>query len=373
MLQAAFPVRNLLGRPVRTLLTGAGVAVAVASFIALVGMSRGLESAWVRSLEERGTHLLAVRRGAVEILTGSLEETAGAQLLAVPGVEEAAGELLDLIMVGEEYPALLTGWQEGSFLWEGLRLESGTPPGPGVPLGAYLGNSLAQDLGKGPGDTVDLLGSPVPVAGVFRPAGPLDGRVVLLPLDQVQAMLGRPGVVTEFNLRVGRAHEPEAYSAVRDRLAEAFPQMTFTATREVAEKNDLMKLLRAMAWGTSSIALVLGLFFVLNTLLMSVNERTREIGILSAVGWSGARIMGMVVLEGVCLSVLGAAAGVLLGLGALEGLSALPMIEGFLEPRVDARLLLEIGAASLALGVLGSAYPAWRASRLEPVRALRYE
>jgi putative ABC transport system permease protein len=358
----------------RTALTASGVAVAVASYIALLGMTRGLENAWVQNLEERGTHLLAVRKGAIEVLTGSIEERTGEEIARTPGVASVGGELMDLVMVEERHPVLVCGWQEGSFLWDGLALESGSPPGglasaPGV----YLGKTVAQLLGKAPGQKVEVLGRELEVAGVFRPSGALTGRVLVMPLGLFQELLGRPGKVTEFNLRLDGADSPDKVSSVQGRLEAAFPELAFTATSEVAEKNDVLRLLRAMAWGTSSIALVMGLFFVLNTLLMSVTERTRELGILSAVGWSRWRIMGSVVMEGMGLSLAGGGAGLLLGVLGLRWLSLQPRVQGFLEPEVGALLLAEVGAAVLALGFLGSAYPALRASRQDPIRALRYE
>jgi putative ABC transport system permease protein len=121
------------------------------------------------------------------------------------------------------------------------------------------------------------------------------------------------------------------------------------------------------------VALLMGAFFILNTLLMAVGERTREVGVLVAVGWSDARILALVLIEGLLLALAGGLAGAALGLAGLEWLSRLPHLRGFVDPEISPRLLGEVLGAALLLGLAGGFYPAWRALRLAVVDALRHE
>jgi putative ABC transport system permease protein len=194
---------------------------------------------------------------------------------------------------------------------------------------------------------------------------------MLLPV--LQSALARPGKVTGFTLRLDRADDASSMAEVRSRLATAFPNLLFTESKDAAEWDHSMRVLRAVAWVTSVIALVMALVVILNTLLLSITERTHEIGILSALGWPSERILLMIVLEGLILAAVGSAAGTLLGIEGLKWLSNLPQVRGFLVPVVTWRLLLEVAGATLFLGVLGSIYPAARALSLKPVDALRYE
>lgn len=367
------PLDDLRRRPVRTGLTAAGIAIAVASFVALVGLSRGLEHAWVRSLAERGTHLLATRKGAVEILTASVDESAGGTLGRLAGVREVAGELVDLATLDTGETVLVAGWPPGSYLWQTVRLAAGRLPEPGARDAVVLGQALAEALGRGPGSKLVLRGRDLTVTGVVRTAGVINGNMLMMPLPALQALLDRPGKVTVFGLRLERPDDPAAVAGVLARAATALPDLTVTEARLVADQNDVLRLLRAMTWGTSTVALVMGLVLVLNTLLMAVTERTREIGVLAAVGWSRSRIVALVTLEGVLLAAGGGALGAALGVGGLAWLTRAPAVRGFLDPEVSVRLVLEVAVATLALGVLGSAYPAWRAARLAPVDALRHE
>jgi ABC-type antimicrobial peptide transport system permease subunit len=110
-----------------------------------------------------------------------------------------------------------------------------------------------------------------------------------------------------------------------------------------------------------------------NVMMMSVFERTQEIGVLRALGWTQQRVLGMVLVESIALSGLSGLAGVAIGvaLGALFTLE--PTYGRLLPPTYTATMLGQVLALALILGALGGLLPAWRAARLRPVKALRYE
>jgi putative ABC transport system permease protein len=366
-------VCNLARRPARSSLTALGIAVAVGCFLAIIGLSRGLEHAWVNNLMARGTHLLATQKGAVEMLTTSLDAGVGERLRAVEGVADVAGELCDMMTLESDHMTLAQGWMPGGFLSESIRLVEGRLPEAGEPNAVALGEAAAESLHKRLGDPLRLRDRTFTVVGLFRTKGVLGNNSVVLPLETLQEMMQRKGKVTVFHVRVDRPEDPGRLAAVQARLREAMPDLTFVETSAVTENNLIYEFFRTVAWSMSLIAIVIALVVVLNTLLMSVLERTHEIGVLSALGWPARRIEAMIVLEGLLLSLAGGAAGLAIGLAGLRWLTSLPRLRGLIEPEVSARLLLEVVSAVLVLGVLGSLYPAWRASRLNTVDALRYE
>jgi putative ABC transport system permease protein len=105
---------------------------------------------------------------------------------------------------------------------------------------------------------------------------------------------------------------------------------------------------------------------------MSVTERTREIGILSAVGWNPVRILSMIVLQGLILAAIGTVLGLVLGVAALKAFLTDPTLRGIIEPGISLRVVIEALVASVLLGGVGGLYPAWRAARAHPVESLRY-
>jgi len=131
--------------------------------------------------------------------------------------------------------------------------------------------------------------------------------------------------------------------------------------------------MKASTWGIALMALVVGGLGMTNTMAMSVFERTREIGVLRALGWRRWRILAMIVRESVTLSLLGGASGILLGVALGMLINLHPLIKGFVQLRYSVGLFAQALITTLVLGILGGIYPAWRATRLQPVEALRYE
>ena len=134
-----------------------------------------------------------------------------------------------------------------------------------------------------------------------------------------------------------------------------------------------IRLVQAMAWTTSIIALVLGSVGMLNTMLMAVFERTREIGILRALGWKRRRVLGLVLGESVVLGVVGGVLGTVLGVVSVRALQLSPTARGFISPEMPAGLLGVGLALGTLLSLLGGLYPAIRGASLEPTEALRHD
>ena len=142
------------------------------------------------------------------------------------------------------------------------------------------------------------------------------------------------------------------------------------ADHEVVGTSQGFRVARAMSWSTSLLAIVVGVLGVMNTMLMTVFERTHEIGILLAVGWKRLRIVYMVLCESALLGFFGGVAGVAIGAIGLKIMEQTPTVRGMLEPDTSPRLLLTSVAIAVVVGVISGLYPAWRSSRLSPAVAL---
>ena len=136
-------------------------------------------------------------------------------------------------------------------------------------------------------------------------------------------------------------------------------------------KSEAYRIVQAMSWGTSLLAVLVGVFGVMNTMLMAVFERTQEICVLLALGWRRRRIIRMVLWESALLGLLGGVAGVLIGALGLKVLGTTPAIRGLLEPDLSIGLLAVSVAIAVAVGVISGLYPAWRSSQLVPGQALQ--
>ena len=367
------PVRNIRSHRVRFVLTSLGIAIALAGMLALVGLSHGMERSWILSLQEKGTHFVAVQKGSIDTLAAMLDEGLAEPMRRVPGVAGVMAGIGDLVDLETGQMAYLSGWPLDSDFWRTLKVTQGRPPGASDPEGVVLGETLATSLSKGLGDSIELSGRSFKIVAISRQPSVLDDRSVMIPMPAMQKLLGREGKASGFHVRLQHPEADGESNRVRSRLASAFPTLSFIETSEVGRETLIVRLLHAIAWSSSTIALGMAFVAILNTLLMSVNERTRDLGLLCAVGWSPLRVMTMVLLDGLLLSAAGAALGIGLGLAGLRWITAHPKLGGLFQPEVTPGLVLECVLMALLLGLLGGLYPAWRATRLDPMQLLRNE
>lgn len=369
----ALAAKNLLRRKMRTFFTLLGISSAVAAFIALVGMSRGLENAWTHALLERETHLFAVPRGVVDILSSSIDESVVEKMGVIDGVVAVSGELADMVDLNTGEMIIVAGWPPESYLWESVELDAGEVPTDDSPNGVVLGNEAAKTLGLAIGEEFDIRTMTFTLVGISSSGGVMRNHAMLMNLASLQELNNRSGKVSTVNFKLVNGSDNKKTAATIASLREHFPDFVFTKAAALAENNKILALFHAMAWATSTIALFIGLVVVMNTLLMSVLERTREFGLLSAVGWSGRRIVGLVVLEGLFLTATGGLLGCLGGIVGLYGIAASPHMQGLIEPDISGWLFLEVSLATLILGCAGSIYPALRAIHQRPADSLRHD
>jgi putative ABC transport system permease protein len=137
----------------------------------------------------------------------------------------------------------------------------------------------------------------------------------------------------------------------------------------------LVVLAHAVAWGTSAIALLVAALGIANTMAMSVFERTREIGVLRALGWRRRRVMLLILMEAAGLGLVGGLVGLLVGWGGLQVLAAIPQTAGIVSGAsgIAWGTMVEALGISILVGVVAGIAPAYRGARLSPVEAMRHE
>jgi putative ABC transport system permease protein len=332
-----------------------------------------LERSWVVSLESKGTHIVALRKGSIELLSADLDESFTSRIREVPGVAAVMAGLGDLVELETGQMAYVAGRPPDSEFWKNLVVNEGKVPTASEPNGVVLGEALARTLAKKPGGSIRLSGRDFDIVGISRQPSVLDDRSVMMPMPTMQRLIGREGKVSGFHIRIEHPEIADELARVQTRLGAAFPELIFIESGEIGRNTQITQLLRAIAWSSSTIALGMAFVVVLNTLLMSVAERNRELGLLCALGWSPSRVMAIVILDGLILSAAGAAVGSALGLVCIRWISSHPKLGGLFQPEVTTGLISEAVGMALLLGFLGGLYPAWRATRLNPMELLRSE
>jgi putative ABC transport system permease protein len=162
--------------------------------------------------------------------------------------------------------------------------------------------------------------------------------------------------------------------ALRDQIEAELPQLvTVAEVSEFEEVDQGILIIDAATLAISALAVIIGAIGVMNTMIMSVFERTREIGILRAVGWSGRRILQMIIGESLLLCAVAMVVGSLLGVLVVIGVSQFETVKAFLEPQYSFAVFARALLVALIVALIGAIYPAVRAVRLAPMEALRHE
>ena len=366
-------LKNLLRRRSRSVLTIIGIAVGIAAVVALTSLAWGFERSWSNIYRARGIDLIVTKTVTRNALPAAFSAEVGEQLKAVPKVREVAGVLSEIYSVEDSPSMIVIGWEPGTSLWEHLRLEQGRMPSPDAKNELLLGSIAAEMLAKKVGDRVQIETVEFVVVGIVSSSALMESGAVIMPLPGMQALTDREGMVNFLNLRVA----PDTTSAELDRMRtmikSKFKGLTAFDPGAVAQSSAAIQIAKAMSLATSLIALVVGAVGVMNTILMSVFERLKEIGVLLAIGWGRARILRMILFESLALSLVGGVTGCVLGIGAVHALQWNPWIRGKVMAEVSPGLLGAAMLVALALGALGGLYPAWVGSRMSPVNALRHE
>lgn len=374
--------KNLFRRKIRSILTCLGIAVAIGAVVALVGIANGFERGFVEVFEVRGIDLIVVEGGITEQLTSSMDQAVAQQIRELPGVKAVASMLLEVLVFEKEnmMGVMVQGWETDSFLFHDLKIVAGCALQPNAKGQAMLGALLAKNMSKQIGDTIEIDREPFKIVGIFESFNVFENGSAVVPLPELQRVMVRPNQVTAMAVILqegpNKAHLQKNLCQQVEQLHNAAgKQLRLSAlpARDYVNSTLQIRMAEAMAWVTSTIALVIGIIGMLNTMMTSVLERTKEIGILRAIGWRRSRVMHMILSEAVLQSLLGACMGILGAIVLIKGLSQSRMVNGFIQSDLSWIVLGQGLAIAVLVGLMGGLYPAWCASRLAPTEAIRHD
>jgi putative ABC transport system permease protein len=378
-------VKNLRRRPLRSSLTAAGIAAAVAVLLLIDQVATAYRTQLFKELNTMGVHLMLVPLGcpydaAARVLKGnnlenSLPEEAVAIAKADPDVEIAAPMLIaalpspaqgrtDMFVGLDESGIALKAWWQAESGAD--RFESDNS--------VILGADAAQIEMRSAGDA---LYSPetrrtFKVAGVLKRSGTSDDSLFFVPLRSAQTMFHSANRVTAVAMRL---RDPAALSEVSARLQDIPGAQVVTQTEMMGTFLNILGGVRALLQSIALVALCASVAGLVNTLLMSVAERRFEFSLFRAIGASRGQLFGVILAESLLLTVAGIVTGALLclafGTFAVNAFgSRLPYLDAtaFTTRPVAFALALGIG---VVIAIVASFFPAWRAVQVQPAQVLK--
>ena len=394
--------QSILKNKMRTLLTMLGIVIGVGAVIVMVAVGHGAQSTIEKQIGNLGTNLIMVTPGSTQ--QGGVSQ--GAQTFNRLTVDDAEKLQREATLVAGVSPVVFSRGQviggEGNWRTQIQGVSTGyqTIRGWETTSGAFftdgdvaakrkvvvLGNTVAQNLfpGQDPvGQQVQVRSVPMTVVGVLATKGQTASGndmddVVLIPYTTMQARLSGGMFIGQILASTASAGEiPAAQDEIRAIMRESHRQGDgepddFT----VRNQNDLAAAAtgttQVMSWllaAIASVSLVVGGIGIMNIMLVSVTERTREIGIRMAIGARGGDVLLQFLVESVVMSLLGGVIGLLAGFG---GAALLGHLTGWSTSTPPQAVAIAVGF-SAAVGVFFGFYPARKAAALNPIEALRYE
>ena len=378
---------------VRAALTMLGVIIGVASVVALVGVGQGTTSNITARLAGLGTNLLTISptgRGGTTSTNLTLADATAIGQLASIGAVEPEISTTQTIKAGKQSESVSVVGTTSAYasvraydVWQGTFLTDVSVDRKlrVVVLGATTATNLglgATDVGK----PVTIGGLPFEVIGILQAKGGTGFQnpddQVMVPVGVVQKYFVGGESVRSIGVSVTTADEMTAASDQITSLLSQRHGLTATSTADfnvfnqtqlLAAASSISGTLTLLLGGIASISLVVGGIGIMNIMLVSVRERTREIGIRKAIGARGRDILAQFLVEALTLSLLGGLIGIAVGLAASAVIGQIAGWGFAFNPATVAAAVL----FSLAVGVVFGVWPARQAARLDPITALRYE
>ncbi len=405
LIDSAF--RSLRINPMRSFLTALGVIIGVASVIAMTALGAGAQEQTQNSIRSLGSNLLIIVPGATRgqgvVFTPSsffslTLDDVEAIAKEIPGVQVAAPSQRaggQIVAEGTNWNSRIEGVTPDYLIARDWTIGSGRmfddrEARQGKPI-VVLGQTVVDNLfpnGNAVGQKIRINNGPYEVVGVLGKKGQSatgndQDDILIAPFAVVKRRIsgrfgGRADTVSTIYVKTERAEDldrvqEEVTNLLRQRHKIQPGAMDDFTVQNLASIADTFKqVTQTFTWllaAISGVSLVVGGIGIMNIMLVSVTERTREIGLRKALGARSADVLNQFGLEAIALSSAGGAIGLVFGILIAWGITALIKFPLVVSPASALVALL----VSAAVGVLFGAYPAWRAARLDPIEALRRE
>ncbi len=367
---ANLPLANIFNRKTRTTVGILAVALGVALVLVLVGLAHGSLDETADRIKNVGADIIFQAPGSSPFLainSGVVDVRLGARLLDVPGVAAAAPVLTGRLtsLKGKQKLVMIFGVDEMTYNQVGNGIEIVEGRGLEEPADLIVDTVLAAADGIKVGDVLPIMNRDFTVVGICKAGA---GVRIFMGITDMQTATAQPGKASLFFLKVGDDSTVAEAAAALEARFEGYQITALEGFSEAMKENALG--LTEFISALSLFAAVISYLVILLAMYTTIIERTREIGILKALGASKMFIIRLVMVESFLICVMGVVAGFVISvLGRSAILTFFPTLTVDLIPR----WFMMSAILGISGGLLGALYPAYRAAKLDPVEALNFE
>jgi ABC-type antimicrobial peptide transport system permease subunit len=367
--------KNLFRRKARTLLTILAISMGVMAIIALGSMSVGIQEGYGSMLSGSKADLILTQPNSMDVSLNAVDEDIAERLQAMPEVDEISGMVEGYVPADASPYFFIFGYPADSFILDRFQIMEGVSLNDplakrvsGKPV--IIGSAAAESFKKEVGDSLRMGSSVYRIIGIYETGDAFEDGGAVLEISEAQQLLGKTRQVSLYYIKL---KDPELKYQLIERAAKIWPKYTVSGTNDFADSQMMGDAMEVFVLLIAGLAIVLGGIGMMNAQLMSVYDRTREIGVLRAVGWKSWRILMMILNESILVCLAGGVIGMGMAWGALRLVETNTVMMGMGTSSIRPGLILNAFITVLFMGIVGGLYPAYRASKLQPIEALRYE
>lgn len=362
-------IKNLFNRKTRTVLTIVGISIGIATIVMFGMVTTGLKNTISTTFMGTADFTIA-KAGAADMIVS-----------VVTSEQLATIEQTDGVAIVLPYVMAMTSMESNPFfVIGGINPEDLDPFGVRLTEGRIyeneneimIGRIFAKSSGKGAGSTLAINDKAYEIVGIYESGITLQDGGAATTMAEARRIQGlKSDQVSFVMVKVEPAYNPRQ---VADSIEAADTGLVgIVEVDDFGQVDQGLVIIDSASWAISMLAIIIGGIGVMNTIIMSVFERTREIGVLRAVGWKRKRVMAMILGEAVFIAIVAAILGMLIGLGIVWLMMQTDMGKSFLDISFNPSVFLQALLVALGVVIIGAAYPAYRAFRFSPMEALRYE
>jgi putative ABC transport system permease protein len=359
--------KGVFRRKTRSLLTILSIVVGIMLVTALLMVANGLNTQFQQLSGGSGADFVVLDHSS-DLSSSRVNASIENDLENMDGISWVSGMVISTTNIGDRPFAFVMGVEPGEKSVEQFGIVEGRTLQSGDTGKVIIGRVMATQEGLKIGDTLNIKDKSFEVVGIYETGVTTEDGGVVIPLGEAQSLFDLGDQVSMLQVKVENIDQVDA---IRTQIETRYPQLLALKGSEVANQQADLQLINSISSLIALIAILVGSIVVMNTMIMSVMERTREIGVLRAIGWKRRNILLLILKESFTISIIGGVIGIVLGIVMVNLLTNLAKISLNLPVTLD--LVVGVFLITIILGILGGFYPAWRASKMSPMEALSRE